>query len=182
MYIPRDNSEITFDAFTDSNGQVVTPNQQWAAFDAFIEQDPYLSKNRGQIAERFGLLNPFWSNIDLKIMQDFNFGRVSAEHKVRFVFDFLNFANLLSSSWGVRQVATPAATNPLTLTRFEDDGEPVFTFNMNDRTFIDDLSEISRWRIQFGLQYMFPGIDPRGSLGVVECSDLFRTSAKGPVS
>jgi hypothetical protein len=55
----------------------------------------------------------------------------------------------------VRQVATSAATNPLTLTRFEDDGEPVFTFNMIDQTFSDDLSEISRWRIQFGLQYLF---------------------------
>ncbi len=154
MYIPRDMSEITFDPST-VNGNVVTPNQQWAAFDAFIEQDPYLSQHRGEIAERFGLLNPFWSNIDLKIMQDFNFGSVGAENKIRLVFDFLNFPNLLSSSWGVRQVATAAATNPLTLTRFEDDGEPVFTFNMIDRTFIDDLSEISRWRIQFGLQYMF---------------------------
>jgi hypothetical protein len=155
MYIPESQSEITFDAFTDRDGNVVTPNQQWAAFDAFIEQDPYLSQHRGEISERFGLLNPFWSNIDLKIMQDFNFGRTGAEHTVRLLFDFLNFGNLISSSWGVRQVATSAATNPLALTRFEDDGEPVFTFNMNNRTFSDDLSEISRWRIQFGLQYMF---------------------------
>jgi hypothetical protein len=155
MYIPGSQGEITFDAFVDGDGDVVTPNQQWAAFDAFIEQDPYLSQHRGEIAERFGLLNPFWSNIDLRIMQDFNFGRIGAEHKVRLLFDFLNFGNLLSSSWGVRQVATSAATNPLTLTRFEDDGEPVFTFNMIDQTFSDDLSEISRWRIQFGLQYLF---------------------------
>jgi len=155
MYIPGSQGEITFDAFVDRDGDVVTPNQQWAAFDAFIEQDPYLSQHRGEIAERFGLLNPFWSNIDLRIMQDFNFGRIGAEHKVRLLFDFLNFGNLLSSSWGVRQVATSAATNPLTLTRFEDDGEPVFTFNMIDQTFSDDLSEISRWRIQFGLQYLF---------------------------
>ena len=53
------------------------------------------------------------------------------------------------------QVATAAATNPLLLKGFEEDGEPVFTFNLIDRTFIDDLSEISRWRIQLGLQYMF---------------------------
>ena len=155
MYIPESQSEITFDAFTDGDGNVVTPNQQWAAFDAFIEQDPYLSQHRGEISERFGLLNPFWSNIDLKIMQDFNFGRIGAEHKVRLLFDFLNFGNLLSSSWGVRQVATSAATNPLTLQRFEDDGEPVFTFNMIDQTFSDDVSEISRWRIQFGIAYLF---------------------------
>ena len=87
-------------------------------------------------------------------MQDFNFGRIGAENKIRLTFDFLNFGNLLSSSWGVRQVATFAATNPLTLSRFEGD-EPVYTFNMIDRTFVDDLSEVSRWRIQFGLAYLF---------------------------
>ena len=155
IYIPRDQSEITFQAFEDEDGTIVTPNQQWAAFDAFIEQDPYLSQHRGEIAERFGLLNPFWSNIDLKIMQDFNFGRVGAEHKVRFVFDFLNFANLLSSDWGVRQVATAAATNPLSVVPGTEGENPVFTFNMIDRTFVDDLNEFSRWRIQLGLQYLF---------------------------
>ena len=154
IYIPRDQSEIMFDPFTDANGNVVTPAQQWAAFDAFIEQDPYLSQHRGEIAERFGLLNPFWSNIDFKIVQDFIFGDVGSEHKIRLNFDFLNFANLLSSSWGVRQVANPAATNPLTLTRFEGD-VPVFTFNMIDHTFDPDLSEVSRWRFQLGLQYLF---------------------------
>jgi hypothetical protein len=155
IYIPASQSEITFAPFTDSEGNVVTPNQQWAAFDAFIEQDPYLSQHRGEIAERFGLLNPFWSNIDLKIMQDFNFGRVGAEHKIRLVFDFLNFGNLLSSSWGVRQVATAAATNPLSVVPGSEGEDPVFNFNMVDRTFVDDLSEISRWRIQLGFAYLF---------------------------
>ena len=155
IYIPASQSEITFDPFSDSNGNVVTPAQQFAAFDAFIEQDRYLSQHRGEISERFGLLNPFWSNIDLKIMQDFIFGDVGSEHKIRLNFDFLNFGNLISSSWGVRQVASAAATNPLTLTRFEDDGTPVFNFNLVQETFTPDLSEFSRWRFQLGLQYLF---------------------------
>jgi len=155
IYIPRDMSEIEFDPFTDSDGNVVTGNQQWAAFDEFIEQDAYLSQHRGEIAERFGLLNPFWSNIDFKLMQDFRFGNIGSESTIRLHFDILNFGNLLSSSWGVRQVANAAATNPLTLTRFEDDGTPVFNFNMIDRTFDPDLSVISRWRFQIGIQYLF---------------------------
>ncbi len=155
IYIPRDMSEIRFDAFTDANGNVVTGNQQWAALDEFIEQDPYLSQHRGEISERFGLLNPFWSNIDFKLMQDFIFGSEGSQHKIRLNFDILNLGNLLSSSWGVRQVANAAATNPLTLTRFDDDGTPVFTFNMIDHTFDPDLSEVSRWRFQLGLQYLF---------------------------
>lgn len=155
IYIPRDQSEITFDAFTDANGRVVTPNQQWAAFDAFIEQDPYLSEHRGEIAERFGLLNPFWSNIDFKLMQDFRFGGQGSQSTIRLHFDILNLGNLIDSSWGVRQVASAAATNPLALTRFEDDGTPVFNFNMVENTFIPDLSVESRWRFQLGLQYLF---------------------------
>jgi hypothetical protein len=155
IYIPRDQSEIMLDPFVDSNGNVVTPNQQWAALDAFIEQDSYLSQNRGQIAERFGLLNPFWANIDFKLMQDFRFGSQGSQSTIRLHFDILNFGNLLSSDWGVRQVASAAATNPLTLTRFEDDGTPVFNFNMVQETFTDDLSVDSRWRFQLGLQYLF---------------------------
>jgi hypothetical protein len=155
IYIPASQSEIVFDPFSDSNGNVVTPAQQWAAFDSFIEQDSYLSQHRGEIAERFGLINPFWSNIDLKIMQDFIFGGVGSEHKIRLNLDFLNFGNLISSSWGVRQVASAAATNPLTLTRFEDDGTPVFNFNLIQETFSPDLSIESRWRFQLGLQYLF---------------------------
>ncbi|MEJ2339773.1 MAG: hypothetical protein P8Y15_12900, partial [Gemmatimonadales bacterium] len=155
IYIPRDQSEIEFDPFINADGTVITPNQQWAAFDAFIEQDPYLSQHRGQIAERFGLLNPFWSNIDFKLMQDFKFGSPGSESTIRLLFDILNLGNLIDSSWGVRQVANSAATNPLTLTRFEDDGTPVFTFNMIDHTFDPDLSVESRWRFQLGLQYLF---------------------------
>jgi hypothetical protein len=155
IYVPSNSGEIVFDPLLDRDGNVVaTPEQQWSAFDAFIEQDPYLSKHRGEIAERFGLINPFWSNIDVKIMQDFNFGQVGSAHKVRLILDVLNFANLLNSSWGVRKVASFAATNPLSLTRFQGDGTPVFNFTMADKTFIDDLSEISRWRIQLGAAYM----------------------------
>ena len=155
IYIPRDQSEIEFDPVILPNGTVITPNQQWAAFDAFIEQDPYLSEHRGEIAERFGLLNPFWSNIDFKLMQDFKFGSPGSESTIRLNFDILNLGNLIDSSWGVRQVANSAATNPLTLTRFEADGTPVFTFNMIDHTFDPDLSDESRWRMQIGIQYLF---------------------------
>ena len=54
IYIPRAQSEIQFDTCANDCGSNVTPDQQWAALDAFIKQDKYLSAHRGEIAERFG--------------------------------------------------------------------------------------------------------------------------------
>jgi hypothetical protein len=64
---------------------------------------------------------------------------------------------MFSSSWGVRQVASQAALNPLTCTTspctIDANGRPELSFNGVQETFVDDLSEFSRWRIQFGLRY-----------------------------
>jgi hypothetical protein len=64
---------------------------------------------------------------------------------------------MFSSSWGVRQVATTAATNPLACTTnpctIDGAGRPELSFNGVQETFTDDLSEFSRWRIQLGLRY-----------------------------
>ena len=58
------------------------------------------------------------------------------------------------SDWGVRKVASPAATSPLTLTRFDAGGAPVFNFTGPSETFVDDPSVLSRWQIQVGLRYL----------------------------
>ena len=154
IYIPRDASEIRFDPMTDNSGNVISPEEQWQRFNAFIEQDEYLSKHRGQIAERHGLLNPWYSNIDLRILQDFNLNVGGSKHTFQISLDILNVANLLNDSWGVRKIADPSATSPLTLVRF-DDGIPVFNFTGPDKTFIDDPSLLSRWRAQIGFRYFF---------------------------
>ena len=54
-----------------------------------------------------------------------------------------------------RQVASPAATSPLRLVRFDASGSPVFHFTGPEETFIDDPSQFSRWRAQFGIKYLF---------------------------
>ncbi|GMQ81095.1 MAG: carboxypeptidase regulatory-like domain-containing protein [Rhodothermia bacterium] len=153
IYIPNDatnTSEIKFDP----SGSM-TAQQQAAAFNAFIEQDDYLSENRGQIAERFGGVNPWYSNIDIRIMQDVAFNAGGRNHKLQISLDILNLANLINSDWGVRKVANPAATSPLTLTRFDGSGEPVFNFTGPKETFIDDVGLFSRWQAQLGIRYLF---------------------------
>ena len=114
IYIPRDQSEIILVDCPSDCGANVTPQQQWDALNAFIEQDKYLSQHRGEIAERFGAVNPWYSNVDLRILQDIAFGEAT-RHNFQLSFDMLNVGNLISSDWGVRKVASSAATSPLRL-------------------------------------------------------------------
>jgi len=155
IYIPRNQNEINFDPYTDANGNVVTPAQQWDAFNAFIEQDNYLRSHRGQIADRFGAVNPWFSNIDLRILQDFSLNFAGQRHTFQISLDVLNVANLLNSNWGVRKIANAAALSPLKLVRFNSDGAPVFNFTGPPKTFIDYPGLNSRWRAQIGLRYFF---------------------------
>ena len=161
IYIPVDQGDIALADCPSGCGTNVTAQQQWDALNAFIEQDDYLSSHRGQIAERFGALNPWYSNVDLRILQDFAFGGVT-RHNFQLSVDVLNIGNLISSDWGVRKVASAAATSPLRLVtdgagvpQFDVDGAPLLNFTGPAETFIDDPSIFSRWRAQVGLRYFF---------------------------
>jgi hypothetical protein len=134
---------------------VLSPDEQWARLDAFIEQDAYLRKNRGRIAERFGALNPWYNDIDLRVLQDIVLRQGGKRHTIQLSLDVLNFANLLNSDWGVRKVASVSATSPLTLVSFNAAGAPVFNFTGPDKTFISDPGLLSRWRAQLGVRYFW---------------------------
>jgi len=152
IYIPSDASDIVLVPFP-SGG--ISPAEQWTRLNAFIEQDDYLRTHRGQIAERFGALNPWYNDIDLRVLQDFSFGTVGKRQTLQLSLDVLNFANLLNSDWGVRKVATASATSPLTFRGFDASGRPTFNFTGPATTFIDDPGLLSRWRAQLGLRYLF---------------------------
>ena len=155
MFIPSDQSQIRLVDFVDGSGATVTAADQWLALNAFIQQDDYLRKNRGKIAERFGALNPWFSTIDLRVLQDIRFEAGDRPQTVQVSLDILNLANLFNSEWGVRKVASPAATSPLFLTGFDTDGEPMLNFTGPAETFVDDPSIFSRWQMQLGVKYFF---------------------------
>jgi len=156
IYIPRNASEINFDPYINSAGQTVTAADQWAAFNKFISQDDYLNSNRGKIADRFGEINPWFSNIDLRILQDFSFMIGNKKQTFQLSIDILNVANLINSDWGVRKIANSLATSPLELVRFNSQGAPVFNYKANlTKTFIDNPYQFSRWQMQVGLRYLF---------------------------
>ena len=155
IYIPANQGEINLETFTDAGGNVVSAQEQWNRLDAFIEQDKYLSNHRGEIAERFGLINEWFSTIDLRVLQDFSFDVGAKKHTFQVNLDILNLASLLGTDLGVRKIPSASALAPLRLVGFDGSGEPVFNFTGPDETFIDDPREFSRWRIQLGLRYFF---------------------------
>jgi hypothetical protein len=157
IYIPADANDILLDDWIDQQtGAIIkTAAQQRRQLDRFIEQDAYLSANRGKIAERFGALNPTYHTVDLRVLQDVVVHTGGSRHAFQVSIDFLNFTNLFNSRWGIRKVANPAATSPLTLTQFDGTGAPHFNFTGPVHTYVNDPSPLSRWQIQLGIRYMF---------------------------
>lgn len=158
IYIPNDASELNFEAFA-LNGQQITPEFQATMFDAYIDQDSYLSKNRGSIAERNGALRPWVHRIDLRITQDVVITKDS-KNKLQFSLDFLNFGNLLNSDWGVPKFANQR--NLLNYRGRNENNEPIYRLNtvagtseFPTETFRTTNSIIDTWRMQIGVRYTF---------------------------
>jgi hypothetical protein len=102
IYIPQDVSEMNFVTFT-SSGVTFTAEQQAQAFEAYINQDPYLRKNRGQYAERGALFLPTVQRLDLSVLQDVFRNITGRRNAGQIRVDITNFGNLLNSDWGVGQ-------------------------------------------------------------------------------
>ncbi len=102
IYIPRNTSEMNFVAIpATATTRAFTVDEQMAAFESYINQDPYLSKHRGQYAERGGLWMPLVTRFDLNISQDI-FGKVGGKrHSGQIRLDIVNFGNMLNHNWGV---------------------------------------------------------------------------------
>ena len=148
IYVPT-SSEL-------QSGQINFPIAGQATdFDAFIQQDDYLSGRRGQYAERYAAIAPWRSRWDLKIMQDINF-KISGDktNTLQFSIDILNVGNLISSEWGL--VQQPNTIQPVGVI-VDGSGNPSYTFNSGPdaETFGYDSSLASRWQMQFGLRYIF---------------------------
>ncbi len=156
IYIPRDQSEITFIPYIDGSGNTVSAEDQWNAFNTFIQQDDYLNEHRGEIADRFGGVNPWFFNVDFRLLQDFSIFISGTKHTFQLSLDILNVPNLINTDWGVRSVATSSATIPLELVDFDANGEPTFNYKSNlTETFADDPGLNSRWQMQLGIRYFF---------------------------
>ena len=166
IYIPRDAAEMNFQqyTFTDPVTRVVTtftPQQQAETWNAYIQQDEYLSANRGKYAERNAVFLPMVYRADLSIAQDLFTNIANKRNALQFRVDFLNVGNLLNKNWGVAErfvnaqpliVPTGAAADAQGRAqhRLRSIGSQLMSKTLEQSLIITDV-----FRIQFGLRYNF---------------------------
>ncbi|KIC91423.1 TonB-dependent receptor [Flavihumibacter sp. ZG627] len=155
IYVPQNKSDIIFV----QNG-TLTPDQQWTLFNDYIENDDYLSKRRGQYAERNGARLPFTHVIDLKIQQDFNIRIAKKTYQFQISYDVFNFTNMLNRDWGRQYFALNDNYRILSLaSSYSSDLTPRYTFtpptNGKPYTVSDGVYNSSRWTSQVGLRFNF---------------------------
>jgi outer membrane receptor protein involved in Fe transport len=161
MYIPNNQSEIIFVPITGSTP--FTAQQQWDAFNQFIENSS-LKNRRGGYTNRNEALLPWVHNVNLQVQQDFSFNIGSRKHTFRLQADVLNFANMLNKNWGVRYNNYSGNTNNITPLVFNSvdpvSGAPRYTMQvvsgkLPTTPFQLNRSVTSVWGAQLGLRYIF---------------------------
>jgi hypothetical protein len=181
VYVPANQSDITFVPITRTvNGQrvTVTPDQQWEAYNSYIQNDEYLNSRRGDYAERNGSRLPFVSTMDLRVLQDFYIKTSNGvKHNLQLSFDIFNFTNLINKDWGriyfvgsdnfsianFNSVATTtnadgsrSYTPRFTFGDITSSGEYQTVKETKDLYTIDDSGvNSSRWQMQIGVRYSF---------------------------
>jgi hypothetical protein len=160
IYIPSDPSQINFATTATFSGVTYTAQQQKDAFFAFVENNPYLKKHKGQYMERYGALLPWVNSLDLRLLQDFNLKAGGRKHTFQFSADVVNFLNLLSNDWGVRYRYNYGGFSDqgiLGLASGFNRATPVYTFNPAGpaKVYDVDYSTFSTWGLQLGLRYIF---------------------------
>ncbi|SFD64347.1 Carboxypeptidase regulatory-like domain-containing protein [Chitinophaga sp. CF118] len=154
VYIPKNQGDITLIPVSATDTR--TQDEMWNDLNTFISSSKYLSSHRGKYAERNGGQYPWFSKIDVRLVQDVDFGKIwpKSKSKLQFTLDIINAANLLNSNWGVAPSAN--ATSFITW-RDSQAGVPRYSFSKPtvNKAFIDDNSVFSRWQMQIGLRYIF---------------------------
>jgi len=164
IYIPKDKNELNF---ADKKvGEVTfTAAEQRDAFWAFVNQDPYLKKHKGEYAEGYAAFLPWYNRYNLRLIQDFKIKSGNFTNTLQLSVDIMNLANLLHHSWGVTKVATGGNKGMLLkLKEINEAGEPVYTMCtikkdgkdiLPYKTFEPNLSPDNCWQLQIGIRYIF---------------------------
>lgn len=166
IYIPKDPSEITFVSQTVGTGTsavTYTPEQQSSAFFQYIDQDKYLSKRKGQYAERNGASLPWRNQVDFRILQDFYVNVSGKRNTIQLSLDVFNLGNLLNKDWGLtKTINNSSILVPTNNAALVAGGTIKPTYRLAlDRgalikdTFRNNVGLSSTYYMQFGIRYIF---------------------------
>ena len=151
LFIPGSNDDILLGSIT---GGAYVPNaQMYTDLFAFIDNNDYLSENKGKMSERNAARNPWNDVLDVRVAQAFS----TPIGQFQLSLDILNFMNLINSEWGWFET-TPQDTYSLVTLRGTDPatGRPVYSFTKPaTNTAWSSLDLASRWQMQLGLRYSF---------------------------
>ncbi len=167
LYIHKNTGEMNFQQYTVTvSGQPVTftAQQQAEAWEAYIQQDEYLSANRGKYAERGAVIMPMVSRADFTFAQQLFTNINGKRNTLEFRVDILNVGNLINQDWGLGK--TFNSTQPLVVPA-NNQGGPAnaqgvsqyrlrnFGANLITETYRPTAGVADVWRMQFGLRYIF---------------------------
>jgi len=151
IYIPKAKGDIKFVSQADED-----------AFFAFIDQDSYLKKHKGQYAEAYAARAPWSNRFDFRLLQNFNVKAGKTKNTLQLSVDILNVGNMLNSKWGVYK--NMAASNNGRILKYEGkDANNVPTFSMwkdsngnyPTKTYDTFLDYGQCWSLQVGIRYIF---------------------------
>jgi hypothetical protein len=145
VYVPMFSTDIT----------LATPSD-WTKLNNYINNEPCLNAQRGQILQRNSCRNPVQTFLDARIAKTFpTFGGQSVEISA----DFFNLPRLLGSvldnNWGeVRSTSGFENANLLTLSGYNA-GSMRGTYRLSLPVYRQVSVSASRWNMQFGARYTF---------------------------
>jgi hypothetical protein len=176
IFIPKNQGDIILVPVNTGGGTITDTRSAsviWNQLNNYINQDPYLSKHRGEYAQRNSVVLPFYKRLDLNITQDFSIKAGKTKNTLRLSFDMINLGNFLNKNWGLTKTfAAPfnSSQNAASFLKYEglvpsgaDAGKPRYSFPYLDpanqipltSSFIQSTSIYSRWQAQFGIRYIF---------------------------
>jgi hypothetical protein len=167
LYVPKSASELTFVASTVGSGAsavTFTPEQQAAAFDAYINSNDYLKTKKGSYTDRNADLMPWLNRFDFKFLQDIFTDIGKSRNTLQLSLDVINVGNFLNSKWGVRQEIISGSNLPLRRASITADGVPSFTMNavqingkyeLPTTQFRDITTTSTTWSMLIGVRYLF---------------------------
>jgi len=163
MYIPKAQDELQF---TDYNGMTAVEEQ--TAFWNYLNRNKYLSKHKGEYAQRYGEVRPWIHRFDAKLLQDIftNFGGGDHRYTLQVSVDFLNIGNLLNDAWGTFPYNPLTSFENVRPLRVNNRGTattaPVYTLNATSlqdfaakTTISKDVSTSSTWGCLLGIRLIF---------------------------
>jgi hypothetical protein len=148
IYVPTGLNDPIFAKWGPFGGK--TAAQNFAAYNAYIDQNPFLRKYRGQIIPRNGGRDPWINRLDLHFAQRIPVKWVWAE----FTADILNLGNLLDDNWGqIKRFSAFGTPQPVTI----NSTTGLYTFTgVGSKAIVQSDNDLdSRWKVQLGMRISF---------------------------